>query len=158
ARRERGLANLIAKLEDAGNTPKIFRERHLLREPRAKIFENGNVRVPESIDRLLRVADHAEVLETRSDESKEDSGLNRIRILEFVDHHEVESFPIVGRNMLVRESAIRAEFEVVKVERSAPALQSVILLEDVPPEYAKLVGILQFFENPVRLEIAHSRE
>ena len=91
-----------------------------LRRPAA---EDVHVRVPEAVDRLELVADREQVVAL---ERPQDAELDRVRVLELVDHDQLEALrpALAGRRVV--EQVAGAQLEVVEVDRRPLGLRVVV--------------------------------
>ena len=78
-------------------------------------------RVPEGIDRLERVADREEVV---SVERADDPHLARVRVLELIDHQQIEALPRCRGDLRVLvKQPCRGELQVVEIGAAAGLLE-----------------------------------
>ena len=85
--------------------------------------EDVHVGVPEAVDRLELVADREQVVAL---ERPQDAELDRVRVLELVDHDQLEALGPACAGRLVVEEVAGAQLEVVEVDRRAPGLGVVV--------------------------------
>ena len=97
---------------------------HLLgRQRRRAVAEDRHVRVTEAVDRLELVADREQVVAL---ERPQDPELDRVRVLELVDHDQLEALRPALPRLRVGQQALRAQLEVVEVDRRPLGLRGVV--------------------------------
>ncbi len=116
---ELGLEEVVHGREHLGPRAVVLRQRQPLRRRRAALAEDVHVGVPEPVDRLELVADEEDVLRRRpAREQVDELALERVRVLELVDHDRPEAELLgLADPLVVAEEVAREELEVLEVER-----------------------------------------
>ncbi len=90
----------------------------------APFAKEAHVGVPEAVDRLQLVADREQVLAI---ERAQDRELARIRVLELVDHQQLEALrPGRAHGLALEQQALSEQLQVVEVDGRARLLQPLI--------------------------------
>ncbi len=85
--------------------------------------EDVHVGVAEAVDRLELVADREQVVALQR---PQDAELDRVRVLELVDHDQLEALRPLGARRLVVQKVAGAQLEVVEVDRRPLGLRVVV--------------------------------
>jgi len=141
------LADLIHKLDDRGTGSVVFIEHMSLGKTRGQVLEHGHIRVPKTIDRLLRVAHDAHVLEAGLHKPLKNPALQGVCVLELVHHHEIKPGMEVIPDPFIREREIGLQFKIIEIKASVPVLRLLVALidrfEDKPeiPHFLSIKGL-----------------
>ena len=117
-RRVEHVQELLARAEVGGQVP---------HDALRALAEDAHVRVPEAVDRLELVPDREQVVALERLENPE---LDRVRVLELVDHDQAEALGPLVAGLLVGEQVAGAQLEVLEVDRRALGLGRLVR----PPE------------------------
>ena len=114
--------------EHLGARAVVLGQRQPLRGPRAPGAEDADVRVPEGVDRLELVADVEHVLARAAGHQVDQLALERVRVLELVDHDRAEPELLrLPHPLGAGEQVAREQLEVLEVERRLALLRRLVL-------------------------------
>src|SRR5439155_24614937 len=113
----------------------VLGQRQPQRRSGAARAKDVDVRVPERVDRLELVADEEDVLLGPAGEEVDQLALERVRVLELVDHDRAEAqllrFADAG---VVHEQVAREQLQVLEVERRLALLAGRVLHREKPEQ------------------------
>ena len=101
--------------------------------------------MPERVDRLELVADEEELLSGPARDQVDETALERVRVLELVDHDRAEPKLLCFTHpLVVREQLTGEDLQILEVERRLPLLGHLILggeqIEELLEQFAILCG------------------
>ena len=120
---------VVDRSEHLGPRAVVAGQRQVLRGRLAAVAEDGDVGVPEAVDRLELVADEEHVRRAGPAAHQVDHvALQSVRVLELVDHDRAEAQLLeLAHLVVVAQQVARVELEVFEVERRLALLRRRIL-------------------------------
>src|SRR5262249_24090290 len=115
---ERGAEEVVDRREHLGARAVVRGQRQPLRRSLAPRAEDVDVRMTERVDRLELVADEEQILLGAAGEEVDQLALERVRVLELVDHDRAEAQLLrLAHAHVVGEEIASQELQVLEVER-----------------------------------------
>ena len=136
--------HVVHRGEHLGPGAIVLGQRQPPRRRRPPFAEHADVGVPEGVDRLELVPDEEELLSGPARDQVDEAALERVRVLELVDHDRAEPkllglpHPLVGREEVARE-----DLEILEVERRLSFLRRLILGRKQVEELLEQLAILR---------------